>query len=278
GDRRACRRIGPLVSCSLVGAEVEADVAVAAQIVGGRHPGFAEGLDLGDADPAVAAAQHRGPVPASQLPGLAADGGIGGRGESEQLRPLPVEFHPGAGAGAGSAGTVDDGLGGGGEVEVGVGDGDFVRMGGLSGLRCCLRGARGEFVEGGYELFGSAVGVVVEGGGDVGVVEWEFEAAQNGAGVHALIDPEYAHSAAVETVDEGALDGCGTAVGRQQGEVEVEPAEAGGGQGGGSGDGAVGHDGHGVDLLLPESGDDLSAQSLGFDHVEAQFQGAGLDR
>src|SRR5699024_6509915 len=52
-------------------------------------------------------------------------------------------------------------------------------------------GARGEFVEGGYELFGSAVGVVVEGGGDVGVVEWEFEAAQNGAGVHALIDPEY---------------------------------------------------------------------------------------
>ena len=122
------------------------------------------------------------------------------------------------------------------------------------------------------------MGVVVEGGGDVGVVEWEFEAAQNGAGVHALIDPEHAHSAAVESVDEGALDGCGTAVGRQQGEVEVEPAEAGGGQGGGSGDGAVGHDGHGVDLLLLESGDDLSAQSLGFDHVEAQLHGAGLDR
>src|SRR5699024_3739921 len=131
---------------------------------------------------------------------------------------------------------------------------------------------------GGHELFGSAVGVVSEGGGDVGVVEWEFEAAQNGAGVHALIDPEHAHSAAVETVDEGALDGCGPAVGGQQGEVEIEPAEPGGGQGGGSGDGAVGHDGHGVDVEVPQSGDDLSAQSLGFDHIEAQFQGAGLDR
>src|SRR5699024_2919879 len=197
GDRRSCFRIGSSVSCSLVGADVEADVTVAAQIVGGRHPGFAEGLDLGDADPAVAAAQHRGPVPTPQLPGLTADGGIGGRGESEQLRPLPVEFHPGSGAEAGSAGTVDDGLGGGGEVEVGVGDGDLVRMGGLSGLRSLLRGARGEFVEGGYGLFGSAVGVVVEGGGDVGVVGWELAAAEDGARVHALIDPEYAHSAAV---------------------------------------------------------------------------------
>ena len=99
---------------------------------------------------------------------------------------------------------------------MGVGDGDLLRMAGLAGLRGRGGGAGGEIVEGGDEFGCPAACIVVESLGDVRVVERQFESAQHGAGVHALVDAEHTDPTRGLTADECALDGGGSAVGRQQ--------------------------------------------------------------
>ena len=108
-------------------------------------------------------------------------------------------------------------------------DADLVRVGRLSGLWGEDCGSVLEVVEGGDQFCRAFVSVVIECGGDVGMVKRQFEATQDGAGVHALVDSEHAHPAVLSALDQGSLDGCGSAMGGQEGEVEVEPAEFGGG-------------------------------------------------
>ena len=166
---------------------------------------------------------------------------------------------------------------------MGVGGGDLLGMARLGAcgdervLRGEGRGAGGEIVKRGDEFAGPDRGVGGQCRGGVGLIERQGAGAHDIAGVHAGVDAEDAHPARRLPRDEGALDRGGPAVGGQEREVEVEPAESRRRQRCGSGDRAVGDDGDGIGADLPQLPDDVPAQTIGFDDGQSELERPGLD-
>ena len=268
----------------------------AARPVGGRHQLPARRLDAGEPDGPAGRAQPGGLRGHQDLPGnRGVEGGgpavVAGadRGDAVELETgrggAVVRGQPAPGAGLGGD-AVDPGghLGGrAGGVHQAVCGRELRRVGGFAALGRRRRGAGRQAVEHVDHERTAALGEVGEHGpGGLVGRDGAGEPGEDGAGVQALFELEHVGGDLGLPGHHGALDGGGAAVGRQRGEVQVEPAVAGGLQGLGGHERPVGDDDGHVCLERPDRLEGIgalgSAESVGLEHGQAGLLGHDRDR